>query len=491
LSATLAPVISVRKGIAVSLVAGQASFAVAFVSTLFISRLLTPTEIGVYSVAYALLVIMHQVRAFGITPYLVQEKDLTPQRLQSALGVLFITCWGLGSVVILASFPAAHFYQEPGVGEVMRLLSVNFFLAPFGGMGMSLLLRDMRLVANAAVELSGTLTLAVVSVALAWRGHGYMSLAWGSLSGVVVSTLVAAICEPRTVRTRPSLADTGPIVRFGLRSASADLIRSLRANTAELVVGRTLGFDATAFLSRANSVTSQFFWLIGPTIQRVAFPYYAREVREGGSLKPPYLATVAYLTGFAWPFFIVLAILAAPVIRALFGDQWDSAVPVAQILCLAGVLWAPFWTCMNMAIAMGRPGIYLRYELIAFVATVIAVLAGSILGLQAVAWGLCAVALINCAYCVHAQRALAGVSLGDTAQASAKSLVLAMAAGAGALISEAVLPAAAAVPLRLVLGGGLAFVGWWSAIVVTNHPLKGEAARALGYVRRLGRSEGG
>lgn len=476
---------SVRKSLAVSLVSGQASFVIAFVSTLFISRLLTPAQIGVYSVAYALLVIFHQVKAFGFTPYVVQERELTSSKLRSALGVLFITSWGLGTVVILASFPAASFYQAPGVGQVMRVLSLNFFLAPFS-MGGSLLLREMRLAALAAADLSGSLTLAVVSVTLAWLGHGYMSLAWGSLSGVVVSIVVTAICEPRTVRTMPSLVAVRPVFDFGLKSSSADLIRSLRANAAELLVGRTLGLDATAFLSRANSITSQLFGMIGPAIQRVAFPYYAQGVRDGIALKPAYLATVTYLTGVAWPFLVVLAILAAPIIRALFGDQWDAAVPVTQILCAAAFLWAPFWTCMNMAIAMGRPGIYLRAEMISLTATVLAVLASSAFGLNAVAWGLCGAVLIACLYCVYVQRTLADVSLRDMGQASAKSLILAVAAGAGTLISEAVLPAAASVPLRLGLGGAFAFLGWWLALIVTNHPLKGEAVRLLGYVRSGG-----
>ena len=481
---------SVRKSLAVSLLSGQASFAIAFVSTLLISRLLTPAQIGVYSVGYALLVILHQVRAFGITPYVVQEKELTTPRLRSALGVLFMTSWGLGIVVILMSFPAARFYQDSGVGEVMRVLSLNFFLAPFGGMGGSLLLRDMRLAALAAAELSGTLTLAVVSVMLAWFGHGYMSLAWASLGGVVVNTMVTAICEPRTLRTTPSLVEARPVFRFGLKSASADFVRSLRMNAAELVVGRTLGLEATAFLSRANSVTSQFFAVIGPTIQRVAFPYYAQQVRDGVALKPAYLAAVTYLTGVSWPFLVVLAILAAPIVRALFGDQWDAAVPVAQILCVAGFLWSPFWTCMNMAIAMGRPAIHLRFEILSFIAAVIAVLVGSTFGLNAVAWGLCGVALIGCLYCVNVQRILAEVSLRDTAKASGKSLVLAVAAGAGVLVSESLLPATASVPLRLASGGTLAFLGWWLAIMGTNHPLKGEAARARDYIRRLGRSGG-
>src|SRR5262245_17201202 len=172
----------------------------------------------------------------------------------------------------------------------------------------------------------------------------------------------------------------------------------------------------------------------------------------------------------------------------LSADHGIPALRVTQIFCAAGVLWAPFWTCMNMALAMGRPGVYLRAEIIFLTATIIAVLGSSTFGLNAVAWGLCGVVLIACLYCMYVQRVLADVSLRDMAQASMKSLILAAAAASGTLISEFLLPAAASVPLRLGLGGTLALLGWWLALVATNHPLKGEAARVLDYVRELGRS---
>src|SRR3546814_3774220 len=66
----------------------------------------------------------------------------------------------------------------------------------------------------------------------------------------------------------------------------------------------------------------------------VLLPAFAAKLRQGHALKDSYLRGVAYLTAVGWPFSVVLALLAHPILRVLFGPQWDAAVPLVQILCL-------------------------------------------------------------------------------------------------------------------------------------------------------------
>ncbi len=221
----------VRRALALSFLATNAATLISFASAMVIARVLTPAEIGVYSVASALVAVLHQIRSFGIANYLVQEVELTHDRIRTAFGWTLVTSWTLALVVLAASFPAAAFYGDPGVASVMKVLALNFLLAPFGGIAMALLGREMRFGARAVLEISSALALAGTSIALALRGFAYMSLAWGSLAGIVVGIVVANAYRPAGLPWLPSFRDTRRVIRYGAPSMIADIIRTLRVAT--------------------------------------------------------------------------------------------------------------------------------------------------------------------------------------------------------------------------------------------------------------------
>ena len=64
-----------------------------FGSTLILSRLLTPADIGIYTIAYSLVAIGHVFRDFGVGNYIQQEKNLTDDRLRAAMTIALFFAW--------------------------------------------------------------------------------------------------------------------------------------------------------------------------------------------------------------------------------------------------------------------------------------------------------------------------------------------------------------------------------------------------------------
>ena len=382
-----------------------------------------------------------------------------------------------------ASFPAAAFYSDPGVGAVLHVLVLNFVLAPFGGIAMTMLAREMRFGARAVLELSSALTLAVTSVSLALLGFSYMSLAWGSLAGIVVGLVVANLYRPRGLPWLPSFREVRRVIGYGGPSIIADLVRTMRVSAAELIVGRTLGLAAVAFLNRGISLTGQFHSLIGLSVAKVAFPYFAQEHREGREIKSTYATAAAYLTGVGWPFFAVLALLAEPAIRLLFGHQWDASIPLTRIVCLAATITLPWWGSANVANAVGRPGVTLRVELQAAGGNVRAGRAGSTAGLEGAAWALCGVAALYGFLGARALRQLIGVRLRDYSSDLLKSAAAALLSFLAALPGALLVPQALGAAGQLAAGIGAAGVAWVVAIVWLRHPLMRELPRATGALQ--------
>ena len=74
----------------------------------------------------------------------------------------------------------------------------------------------------------------------------------------------------------------------------------------------------------------------------VAFPALAAEIRNGANLKEHYLRALGLIAVLYWPaHWIVLALLAYPVVRVVMGQQWLAVVPLPRLSPLPISAWFP------------------------------------------------------------------------------------------------------------------------------------------------------
>jgi O-antigen/teichoic acid export membrane protein len=67
--------VSLRRSMAISIAERYLSIALTLVSFVVVARLLTPTDIGLFSIASAIVGVAQVVRDFGVGSYLVQENE--------------------------------------------------------------------------------------------------------------------------------------------------------------------------------------------------------------------------------------------------------------------------------------------------------------------------------------------------------------------------------------------------------------------------------
>ena len=167
------------------------------VATMMLSRLLTPAEVGVYSLGAVLVALAQVVRDFGVGQYLIQEKQLDRPKLRAALATSVLVAWLLAALVLAGSGPLARFYDEPRLRLVLQLLSINFVLIPFSALTMPMLRRQLRFRAIYAINAANSVTNLLVAVGLALLGYSYMSLVWAALAGSLASLLASLLLRPR------------------------------------------------------------------------------------------------------------------------------------------------------------------------------------------------------------------------------------------------------------------------------------------------------
>ncbi len=379
---------NLRKSLALSFAQRNSTLVIQFVSSLIIARLLTPHEVGIFSIGAVIVSFSHILRDMGVSNYVIQERELTRERIRSAQAIVWMTSLTLAFLLFALSAWAGAFYAEPGVTLTMRVLSINFLLLPVGSVTSALLSREMAFGKLFVVNFMSALTQAVSGIALAWAGFGFISLAWSAVASSVVAAVGMTICRQKDQPWLPGFREWRRVFSAGSKLSATSIFNEIGLGGPELVTGRILGFEVVAYFSRGFGAGMLALRALVDSFLPVAIPYFAKQARSDNDLKEPYLRGVAYMSALAIPAFSGLAIMAEPIILFLYGGQWLRAVLPLQIICTSMAFLAICNVSGSLLVGSGKIGSNLKIQMICQPLKVLLVVIGAFSdGLAGVALG--------------------------------------------------------------------------------------------------------
>ncbi len=450
------------------------------VATMVLSRLLTPAEVGVYSLGAVLVALAQVVRDFGVGQYLIQEKQLDAVKLRAALATSLLVAWLLASLVLLASAPLAQFYGEPRLTLVLRVLSVNFLLIPFSALTLPMLRRQLRFRAIYAINAANSMVNLLVAVLLALQGYSYMSMVWAALAGSCASLAVSLLVRPRELPWLPGRRGIGDIARFGAYATGGGLVDEAGVAAPDLIIGKLIGIESLALFGKAQSVLNIFNQAITSAISPVVFPLFAARAREEGGqggkggAQLVYLRTISYMTALAWPFFLFLACMALPLVKVLYGTQWLGCVPLIRIMCLSSAVYSMFSMARYLFVATGQLHAQVRLDACTGAIKVALLLAAAPFGLVAVAWAVVLSNVLRSWLVYGCLRRLSALGWRPLAQAVRKSLLLCGLSGVAPLAALLWLPVDTPALLALTGTALATLLCWLAGLFLLKHELAGE-----------------
>ena len=444
------------------------------VATMILSRLLTPAEVGVYSLGAVLVAMAQVVRDFGVGQYLIQEKTLTTEKLRAALATSLAVAWLLAALVLAASGPLARFYEEPRLQLVLQLLSINFLLIPFSALTLPLLRRQLRFRAIYAINAANSVTNLLVGVSMALLGHSYMSLVAAVLAGSTASLLTSLVVRPRELPWLPGRRGIRSIIAFGAYATGGGLVDEAGVVAPDLVIGKMIDIESLALFGKTQSMLSIFNQAITSAISPVVFPLFAARDREAGGAGPVYVRTVSYMTALAWPFFLFLACMALPLVKVLYGPQWSACTPLIRIMCLSSAVYSMFSMARYLFVATGQLHAQVRLDACAGAIKVALLLAAAPFGLVAVAWAVVLSNVLRSWLVYGCLRRLSALDWRTLARAVRKSLLLCGLSAVAPLAALLWLPVETPALLALTGTALVTLLCWLAGLFLLKHELAGE-----------------
>ncbi|MCC6748436.1 MAG: oligosaccharide flippase family protein [Deltaproteobacteria bacterium] len=419
-------------------------------STLLITRYVSPGDYGELSVAVVLVYTTDVLSRFGLFQYFLAKPEADRADIFHATvynlvlillgaGLLFAFRWPLGP---LFDAPRMALYLP---GLALAVVIERFTLGPA-----RILWRDLRYGTVRLSSAAGDVVYSIVTIGFAMAGWGATSVVLGNIARALVVLLLIVRAADRREWLSPTPLRWEPTRRlfaFGLPLSVGSIASFASRRWDNLVISRVFGPAAVGLYNLAYNLAELPASYLGEEMAVVLLPAFARlsPDRRAASL----VRSTALLALVVAPAAAGLAAVSDTLVSLLFDARWVGLAPLVAVLALSAFGRVAASTVVSYLPVRDRPGAVMWLEIFK-VATLLAGIALSArLGLI---WACGAVVL---AFTLHA---LAGMWV--VARLDGISML--------GLVGAAVRPLLAAGPMVAAVFGvkrGLAAVGLTSRLL--------------------------
>lgn len=360
--------------------------ALRFAVSVLLARWLSPEAFGIVAVALTTVAAMEIVKDMGTGAAVIQRPEVD-QTLLSTVFVVNVVAGVLGAgLMVVGATLIAGLFGAPGAAPAVRALSLILVMGGLTLTHHAMLRRTMKFARVAAVEVTGAVTMASVSIVLAILGYGVWSLVWGNVAGAAIGGVVAWVVSGWRPSARFSWPALRSIARFSLGTMAYNVCTFALQNVDKVLVGRLLGTAPLGVYSLGQRTVSYPVASISQTLMTVLFPALARVQNDPAALRRGYTLAVGAIAFITLPIMLGVAAVATPLVAVLLGPQWTELVPLLWFMAPAGALQAVLSAVNSIYSAKGKADWMFYWGAASGVVQIIAY----VIGLQ---WGLIGLAI--------------------------------------------------------------------------------------------------
>ena len=324
-------------GLSINFVSQLVKLSLALLSTVVLTRLLTPADFGLVAMVVIIVGLVATFRDAGLGMATVQNQDLKHTQV-SALFWITIGLSLLAALLLAAIAPLiATFFDETRLSVITICLAMGVVVSGAGIQHIAILQRNMQFKSLALAQITALTCGLAVAITLAAEGFGH----WALISNVLVTvTLETALCWI-LCKWRPSRPAWDPSVvkmlRFGGALSGFNFINYFSRNGDNLLVGWRWGADSLGLYSRAYELIMLPIRHINAPLGSVAIPLLSRLQDDQTSFQRMYCRFANLIAWLTVPLVSYMCINSKHIVSILWGASWSMAAPLLQVLALAAL----------------------------------------------------------------------------------------------------------------------------------------------------------
>jgi PST family polysaccharide transporter len=364
------------RGGAVTAAAQAVKLLISTAAMVVVARLLTPQDYGLIGMVAILVNFIGMFQYLGLSTATIKWSKLNHQQV-STLFWINLALSAAVSLVTLASGPLlAWFYQEPRLVWITIAYAFSLLLTGLYIQHTAILIRQMRFVAIAIVEITSMAIGLAAAIWAAWFGAGY----WALVLNQLVMSLVTLVGIWVACGWRPGLPARSTGVRsmlsYGGNLTGYDLMTFLSRNLDNALIGRFWGAHQLGIYSRAYQMLLMPLSNLNTPLATVAVPALSRLADSPERYRAAYLRILEKIAMITMPGIVFMIATSDWLVVFLLGAQWHDSARIFMLLGMTALIQPVTGTCAWLFVTQGRAREKLKWGLMGGAIAIVAIVIG-------------------------------------------------------------------------------------------------------------------
>jgi len=306
------------------------------VSTLFLVRLLTPADFGAVALVMTIAQGLDQISSVGVEQAIIRADKPTRKLYDTAFTINVIRGLVMASLLAISAGPIAHFFGDQRLVKLVYVAALGSAVGAFENIGIVDFRRFIAFDKEFMLKVVPRIVSVFAAIGLAMWLRSYWALICAILISQILTIVMGYILHP--MRPRFCLTEWHEISGYSFWSWLISLIGVLRASSDNFVLGHIFGPAQVGIYGVGAEIAALPNSELVAPLCRAAFGGFAVARREGDNGAQTFLSLLGLMAVLTVPVGCGLSLVAAPLVRLAFGTKWLAAVPLVQLLGVAGIL---------------------------------------------------------------------------------------------------------------------------------------------------------
>jgi O-antigen/teichoic acid export membrane protein len=395
---------------------------------LVLARLVTPTELGLFTAGLVLVGLARLYTESGMLAALVYRRDRLDEAASTAVVATFVAGLLLGLLMLALAPAIGAFFHDATVTGIAAAAAGLALLRTIAIVPEALLQRRFSFLRRMIVEPASVLAFGITAIVLTADGLGV----WGLVIAQYASFLVQALVSWGLVSWRPKLrlasfAMWRELISYGRHTVAATTVIRVGEEIPVFLLGRFTGAAALGQLRYGRRIASLPLAMIMAAASYVLFPAFARIATERERFQASVLRALRWMAILAVGGGLIMIPLGKPLTTLAFGSVWTEAGEAVMALGVYTAARGISSLVVEALKADGRPEVVTRMNVIELVVGTAAMAALLPFGLVGVCVGISIGAVVRGVYAIHRAHVVVGLPLRNLLEAIRAPFIAALA----------------------------------------------------------------
>ncbi len=328
-----------------------------FGSNLILTRLLYPEAFGLMALVYTFISGLEMFSDTGVHASIVQNKrGNDPVYLNTGWTVQVIRGGLLWLFACLLAQPAAAFYQEPMLAQLLPVVGLQPLFAGFYSTKMTIANRQLALGRLTLLDLSTQVVGLITIIVGAWLYKSVWALVVGALVAAALELILShTLFEGTNNRFAWDKTALRELQRFGQWVFISTILTFLAFQSDRLIVPRLAGVSFLGIYTVAFTFSRVMSDVLNMLGSRVLFPSYAELVRERPERLYPVLKKARlFMVVINWAAAFFFILFGQQLIVLLYDNRYVDAGWMLQLLAIGLLVESIGSSYGNVLLARGN-----------------------------------------------------------------------------------------------------------------------------------------